>query len=96
MKKLTLGLYGDAVLMDGSKKLWSSDTPEMQELFGDFIEEEQIGDIIDYLNESGLIADADPSAVEIIVEISDDEEEDELEGELDDGDEFDLGSFSED
>lgn len=91
MKKLVLDLYGGAVLMDGSKKLWSSDTPEMQEQFGDFVEEEQIGDVLDYLEESGLIEG--PNDVETIVEVSDD---DDLDGEFDDGDDFMTDLVSED
>lgn len=71
---LTLELYGSAELSDAQDNpLWSTMSDETAlAMFGEFIDEEQIDDLIDYLTQEGFITDSD--TVEVVVEIPEDDD----------------------
>ncbi|HYM34695.1 MAG TPA: hypothetical protein VET48_04815 [Steroidobacteraceae bacterium] len=72
---LTLGIYGGAKLTDDrGAVLWDSeDDDEAREELGEFIEEEDADDLLDYLYAKNLCPD--PDAVEVVIEVAEGEEE---------------------
>jgi hypothetical protein len=76
--KLVLDPYGLVTLLEGTRRIWSSDNSnEFAKVFEEIIEEDDIDDVAEWLMEQGIIEDEDVDIEVQDAEDWDDDDEDE-------------------